>query len=57
MVGDLLDEALEAAVQSLGDRFRTVLLRVDVERSSCAEAAEALGAPGGHRHVRSQPCS
>ena len=44
---DILDADLDAAVKSLDSRFRTVLLLVDVDRLSYAEAAEALGVPVG----------
>ena len=38
---------LERAVQSLDTKFRTVLLLVDVDQLTYAEAAEALGVPVG----------
>lgn len=44
---DILNEDLEAAVMSLDARFRTVLLLVDVDRLTHAEAADALGVPLG----------
>lgn len=44
---DILDEDVEAALRSLDSRFRTVLLLVDVDRLTYAEAAEALGVPVG----------
>jgi RNA polymerase sigma-70 factor, ECF subfamily len=44
---DILNEDLEVAVNSLDERFRTVLLLVDVDRLSYAEAADALGVPVG----------
>lgn len=44
---EILSEDLEAAVNHLDPRFRTVLLLVDVDRLSYAEAAEALGVPVG----------
>jgi RNA polymerase sigma-70 factor (ECF subfamily) len=47
VLDDILDEDLEAAVKSLDSRFRTVLLLVDVDRLTYAEAAEALGVPVG----------
>jgi RNA polymerase sigma-70 factor (ECF subfamily) len=47
VLDDILDEDLETAVASLDIRFRTVLLLVDVDRLSYAEAAEALGVPVG----------
>jgi RNA polymerase sigma-70 factor (ECF subfamily) len=47
VLDNLLDEDLEAAVNGLDPRFRTVLLLVDVDRLSYAEAAEALGVPVG----------
>ncbi len=47
VLDELLDEDVEAAVQSLDTRFRTVLLLVDVDRLSYAEAAKALGVPVG----------
>jgi RNA polymerase sigma-70 factor (ECF subfamily) len=43
----ILSADLEAAVNSLDPRFRTVLLLVDVDRLTYAEAAEALGVPVG----------
>lgn len=47
VLGQILDADLEAAVGALDDRFRTVLLLVDVDRLSYAEAALALGVPVG----------
>ena len=47
VVDGVLSEDLEAAVNNLAPRFRTVLLLVDVDRLSYAEAAEALGVPVG----------
>lgn len=47
VVDDILHEDLEAAVNSLDNRFRTVLLLVDVDRLTYAEAAETLGIPVG----------
>jgi RNA polymerase sigma-70 factor (ECF subfamily) len=44
---DMLNEDLESAVDSLDDRFRTVLMLVDVDQLTYAEAAEALGIPVG----------
>jgi RNA polymerase sigma-70 factor (ECF subfamily) len=43
----ILSADLEAAVKNLDPRFRTVLLLVDVDRLTYAEAAEALGVPVG----------
>lgn len=43
----ILNEDLEAAINSLDPRFRTVLLLVDVDSLSYAEAAETLGVPIG----------
>ena len=43
----VLSEHLEAAVNDLDERFRTVLLLVDVDKLTYAEAAEALGVPVG----------
>lgn len=42
-----LPDDLERAVQSLDTKFRTVLLLVDVDELTYAEAAEALGVPVG----------
>ena len=47
VLDDILTEDLEAAVNSLDNRFRTILLLVDVDRLTYAEAAEALGVPVG----------
>jgi RNA polymerase sigma-70 factor (ECF subfamily) len=47
VLDDILNEDLEAAVNSLDDRFRTVLLLIDVDRLTYAEAAETLGVPLG----------
>lgn len=47
VVDDILNDDLERAVSSLGARFRTVLLLVDVDRLTYAEAADALGVPVG----------
>jgi RNA polymerase sigma-70 factor (ECF subfamily) len=47
VLDDILSEDLETAVNSLDPRFRTVLLLVDVDRLTYAEAAEALGVPVG----------
>lgn len=47
-VTDLVpDEALQRALDSLDVRFRTVLLLVDVDQLTYAEAAEVLGIPTG----------
>ena len=43
----VLQDDLQNAVQSLDARFRSVLLLVDVDDLSYAEAAEALGVPLG----------
>lgn len=43
----ILDEHLETALRALDERFRTVLLLVDVDKLSYAEAAETLGVPVG----------
>ncbi|CAN5271127.1 RNA polymerase sigma factor [soil metagenome] len=42
-----LPEDLERAVQSLEEKFRTVLLLIDVDQLTYAEAADALGVPVG----------
>ncbi len=42
-----LPDDLERAVQSLDTKFQTVLLLVDVDQLTYAEAAEALGVPVG----------
>ena len=47
VLDDILSEDLEKAVGSLDARFRTVLLLVDVDRLTYAEAADALGVPVG----------
>ncbi len=47
VLDDILNEDLEAAVKSLDSRFRTVLLLIDADRLTYAEAAEALGVPVG----------
>lgn len=47
VVDDILNDDLERAVSSLDARFRTVLLLVDVDRLTYAEAADALGVPVG----------
>ena len=47
VVDNILNEDLEAAVNSLDSRFRTVLLLVDVDQLTYAEAGEALGLPVG----------
>jgi RNA polymerase sigma-70 factor (ECF subfamily) len=47
VLDDIVDEDLEAALNSLDSRFRTVLLLVDVDRLTYAEAAETLGVPIG----------
>lgn len=47
VLDQVLDEDLEAALNDLDPRFRTVLLLVDVDRLSYAEAAQALGVPVG----------
>lgn len=43
----ILDDDLQRAVNSLDARFRTVLLLIDVDQLSYAEAAEVLGIPVG----------
>lgn len=47
-----LSPQLEQAVQALDPRFRTVLLLVDVQQLSYAEAAAALGVPVGTVYSR-----
>lgn len=47
VMDQMLDEHLEKAVSSLDPRFRTVLMLVDVDRLTYAEAADALGVPVG----------
>ncbi|PPK98146.1 RNA polymerase sigma-70 factor (ECF subfamily) [Kineococcus xinjiangensis] len=47
VVSGVLREDVETAVASLDSRFRTVLLLVDVDRLTYAEAADALGVPVG----------
>lgn len=47
VLAGVLDDHLEEAVRRLDPRFRTVLLLVDVDRLSYAEAAEVLGVPLG----------
>jgi RNA polymerase sigma-70 factor (ECF subfamily) len=47
VLDDLFEADLEAAVNHLDAKFRTVLLLVDVDRLSYAEAADALGVPVG----------
>lgn len=43
----VFEETLQRAVDGLDEKFRTVLLLVDVDQLSYAEAAEALGVPLG----------
>ncbi|MEO6143107.1 MAG: sigma-70 family RNA polymerase sigma factor [Dermatophilaceae bacterium] len=47
VMDQILDEDLERAVISLDARFRSVLMLVDVDRLTYAEAADALGVPVG----------
>lgn len=47
VVDQILNDDLEKAVSSIDARFRTVLLLVDVDRLTYAEAADALGVPVG----------
>ena len=47
VVDQMLDEDIEKAVSSLDARFRSVLMLVDVDRLTYAEAADALGVPVG----------
>ena len=47
VMDQIMDEDLEKAVSSLDARFRTVLMLVDVDRLTYAEAADALGVPVG----------
>ena len=47
VMDQMLDEDLERAVSSLDARFRSVLMLVDVDRLTYAEAADALGVPVG----------
>lgn len=47
LVDNLLDANLERAVNGLDEKFRTVLLLVDVDQLSYAETAHALGIPIG----------
>ncbi len=47
VMNHVLNEDLERAVSSLDARFRSVLLLVDVDRLTYAEASDALGVPVG----------
>lgn len=47
VMASFLPEELEQAVQSLDPKFRTVLLLIDVDQLSYAEAADVLGVPVG----------
>lgn len=47
VMASLLPEDLERAVASLDTKFRTVLLLIDVDQLTYAEAADALGVPVG----------
>lgn len=47
VVDGILPDALEAAIDALGPMFRTVLLLVDVDQLTYAEAAHTLGVPVG----------
>ena len=47
VLSDVLDEHLERAVDSLDERFRSVLVMVDIHGLTYAECAEALGVPLG----------
>lgn len=47
VIDDLLDPALEKALAELDPRFRVVVLLVDVDQLTYAEAAEVLGVPQG----------
>ncbi len=47
IVETILEDTLERAVARLDPRFRTVLLLVDVDQLSYAEAADTLGVPVG----------
>jgi RNA polymerase sigma-70 factor, ECF subfamily len=44
---DVLDEDLERGIAALDERFRTVLVLVDIHGLSYAECADALGIPVG----------
>lgn len=46
-VDNILDAELEQAVACLDERFRTVLLLVDVDQLTYAETADTLGVPIG----------
>ncbi|HEX5496470.1 MAG TPA: RNA polymerase sigma factor [Mycobacteriales bacterium] len=47
VVDRMLSSAVESALAGLDSRYRTVLLLVDVDQLSYAEAAEVLGVPLG----------
>jgi RNA polymerase sigma-70 factor (ECF subfamily) len=47
VVGETFDAVVADALAQLPDRFRQVVILVDVERLSYAEAAQALGLPVG----------
>ena len=47
VLDEIMEEDLERALASLNPRFRRVLLLVDVDRLTYAEAAEALDVPVG----------
>ncbi|MDB1086777.1 sigma-70 family RNA polymerase sigma factor [Streptomyces sp. ACA25] len=47
VIGDALDESVDAALAALPDKHQQVVRLVDVNGLSCAEAAEVLGIPQG----------
>jgi RNA polymerase sigma-70 factor (ECF subfamily) len=47
VTGRVFDEDVDRALAALDEKFRTVLLLVDVDQLSYAEAAELLGVPVG----------
>lgn len=47
VVDTVFDDLLQCAVDSLDERFRTVLLLIDVDQLSYTEVSEALGIPVG----------
>ncbi len=47
VVGRMFDEIVESALAALAERFREVIMLVDVEGLTYAEAAEILGVPEG----------
>lgn len=55
VVGRGFDDVVDTALPALPDQFRAVVMLVDVDGLTYAEASTAAGHTGGHRHEPPAP--